>query len=87
MRRINTSSANAPELVRETTNYAYVSPDDAARAGVADGDAREVESEHGRIRIPVRVTRRDDAAHDRDPAVLGPREGRRPVARARSTRA
>ena len=26
MRRINTSSANAPGLVRETTNYAYVSP-------------------------------------------------------------
>jgi anaerobic selenocysteine-containing dehydrogenase len=56
MKRINTSSANAPELVRETTNYAYVSPEDAARAGVADGDAVEVSSEHGRIRIPVRVT-------------------------------
>ena len=34
---MNTSSANAPALVRETTNYAYVSPADAARAGVAEG--------------------------------------------------
>jgi anaerobic selenocysteine-containing dehydrogenase len=56
MKRINTSSANAPALVRETTNYAYVSPADAARAGVADGDAVEVASKHGSIRIPVRVT-------------------------------
>jgi anaerobic selenocysteine-containing dehydrogenase len=42
--------------VRETTNYAYVSPAEAARAGVADGDAVEVASKHGSIRIPVRVT-------------------------------
>jgi anaerobic selenocysteine-containing dehydrogenase len=56
LRRINTSSANAPELVRETTNYAYVSPADAARAGVADGALAVVESAFGRIEIPVRVT-------------------------------
>jgi anaerobic selenocysteine-containing dehydrogenase len=56
MRRINTSSANAPGLVRETTNYAYVSPADAARIGVADGELAVVESAHGRIEIPVRVT-------------------------------
>jgi anaerobic selenocysteine-containing dehydrogenase len=56
MKRMNTSSANAPALVRESTNYAYVHPDDAARAGVAEGDVAVVESAHGQIRIPVRVT-------------------------------
>jgi anaerobic selenocysteine-containing dehydrogenase len=56
MRRINTSSANAPALVREATNYAYVSPADAARIGVADGELAIVESAHGRIEIPVRIT-------------------------------
>ncbi|HEM45951.1 MAG TPA: hypothetical protein ENO23_02795, partial [Alphaproteobacteria bacterium] len=56
IRRLNTSSANSPDLVREKTNYAYLSPDDAARIGVKDGETVEVESRHGRIRIPVRIT-------------------------------
>ena len=56
LRRLNTSSSNSPSLVRERTNYAYVSVDDAARIGVADGDPLEVASAHGRIRIPARVT-------------------------------
>ena len=42
--------------MRETTNYAYLSPDDAARIGVENGDVVEVTSEFGRIEIPVRVT-------------------------------
>ena len=53
---MNTSSANSAALVTETTNYVYMSPDDAARIGVADEDLVEVESAHGRIRIPARVT-------------------------------
>lgn len=56
MRRLNTSSANSEALVQETTNYAYVSPDDAARIGVADGELVEVASAYGRVRIPARVT-------------------------------
>jgi anaerobic selenocysteine-containing dehydrogenase len=56
MRRLNTSSSNCEALVDEVTNYAYLSTDDARRIGVADGDLVEVESAHGRIRIPVRVT-------------------------------
>ncbi|MBM4267436.1 MAG: hypothetical protein FJ144_12630 [Deltaproteobacteria bacterium] len=56
IRRMNTSSANCEELVRERTNYVYLSPDDAARVGVADEDLVEVESAYGRIRIPARVT-------------------------------
>jgi formate dehydrogenase len=56
MRRLNTSSANCEPLVKETTNYVYMSPEDAARIGVGNGDPVEVESPHGSISIPVRVT-------------------------------
>ncbi|HZR83989.1 MAG TPA: molybdopterin-dependent oxidoreductase [Candidatus Binatia bacterium] len=56
MRRMNTSSANCAELVSDETNYAYVSREDAVRIGIADGELVEVESAHGCIRIPARVT-------------------------------
>lgn len=56
MRRMNTSSANSPELVKETTNYAYLSAEDAGRIGVSNDDVVEVESRFGKIEIPVRVT-------------------------------
>ncbi len=56
MRRMNTSSSNSRALVRERTNYAYMSVEDAARIGVGNDDLVEVESAHGRIRIPARVT-------------------------------
>ncbi len=55
MKRINTSSSNCEALVRETTNYAYMSPEDAQRLGVGNDDIVEVESAHGRVHIPVRV--------------------------------
>jgi len=56
IKRMNTASSNSEALVRETTNYAYVHPEDAARIGVANGDDVDVRSEHGMIRIPVRVS-------------------------------
>jgi anaerobic selenocysteine-containing dehydrogenase len=56
MRRMNTSSANCESLVTDVTNYAYVSREDAARIGIADGELIEVESAHGCIRIPALVT-------------------------------
>ena len=56
LRRMNTASSNSAALVRETTNYAYLNPEDAAKIGVENGDPIEVESAHGRIRIPVRVS-------------------------------
>jgi anaerobic selenocysteine-containing dehydrogenase len=56
MKRMNTSSANSPELVRETTNYAYLSIEDADRIGVTNDDVVEVESRFGKIEIPVRIT-------------------------------
>jgi anaerobic selenocysteine-containing dehydrogenase len=56
IRRLNTASSNSARLVRETTNYAYLSPADAERIGVANDDLVEVESDFGRIEIPVRVS-------------------------------
>ncbi|MBW2362470.1 MAG: molybdopterin-dependent oxidoreductase [Deltaproteobacteria bacterium] len=56
VRRMNTSSANSEQLVRDVTNYVHMSSDDAERIGVVDGDPVEVESLYGRIVIPVRVT-------------------------------
>lgn len=56
IKRMNTSSSNSPELVREKTNYAYLSVEDGERLGLANGDLAEVRSEHGRIEIPVRIT-------------------------------
>jgi formate dehydrogenase len=56
MNRINTSSCNSELLVRETTNYAYICPEDAARLGVQNGDIVQVASGFGCIEIPVRVT-------------------------------
>ena len=56
LKRMNTSSANCDALVDETTNYAYLSPDDAARIGVRSGDLVEVSSAYGRVRIPARIS-------------------------------
>ena len=56
LKRMNTSSANSPELVREKSNFAYLSEEDAKRLGVANSDLVEVTSRFGRIEIPVRVT-------------------------------
>ena len=56
LKRMNTASSNSPALVRDTTNYAYLSPDDAAKIGISNGELVEVESAHGRIRIPARIS-------------------------------
>jgi len=56
IKRMNTASSNSEALVREQTNYAYLNPEDASKIGVANGDEVDVRSEHGRIRIPVRVS-------------------------------
>ncbi len=56
VRRLNTFSCNSESLVKEETNYAYLSLEDAERIGVVSDDRVEVASEFGRIEIPVRVT-------------------------------
>lgn len=37
------------------TNYLYVHPDDAARAGLADGDLADVSTDTATVRLPVRL--------------------------------
>jgi formate dehydrogenase len=54
--RINASSCNSASLVRETTNYVYMHPDDALQLGVKNDDIVQIESAFGRIEIPTRVT-------------------------------
>ncbi len=56
MNRMNTTSSNAPRLVKETSNYAYVSPADAERLGLRDGGRTRVTSAAATIEVPVRVT-------------------------------
>ena len=56
IKRMNSSSANSPRLVKDTTNYAWLNPEDADRIGLADRQEAAVRSEFGEIRIPVRVS-------------------------------
>ncbi|MEM7411052.1 MAG: molybdopterin-dependent oxidoreductase [Myxococcota bacterium] len=56
IRRMNTSSANCERLVRDKTNFAYLSERDAERLGISEGELVEVASAFGKVQIPVRVT-------------------------------
>lgn len=56
VKRMNSSSANSPRLVKETTNYAYISPADAEKLGVVDLDYVDITSAVDRISIPVKVS-------------------------------
>ncbi len=56
MGRINTSSCNSESLVRDTTNYVYLCPEDAMLLGVENGDILQVESAFGCIEIPARIS-------------------------------
>ena len=49
---------NAPLLMRgERTQHARVHVDDAAAAGIVDGDVVRIASPHGEIELPVIVTK------------------------------
>jgi anaerobic selenocysteine-containing dehydrogenase len=56
IRRINTSSANVPRLVKQRSNFCYINPADAREAGLADGDLATVASDYDSITLPVKVT-------------------------------
>lgn len=56
IKRMNTASANVPRLVKEGTNFAYLSELDAQSLGVQTGDQVTVRSAFGCIQIPVKVT-------------------------------
>ncbi|MFK8049421.1 MAG: molybdopterin-dependent oxidoreductase [Halioglobus sp.] len=56
VKRMNTSSSNSPRLVKDKTNYAYISPVDAQRLGLNDLDYADVSSTGDSITLPVRIT-------------------------------
>lgn len=53
----NSWTHNADEFVAQgrDTNYLYLHPSDAARAGLADGDVADVTSETATVRVPIRL--------------------------------
>ena len=77
--RINSASANVPRLVKDTTNYAYVNPQDAEELGVANGEQLTVSSAFGLIEVPVKLSDEMMRAHGGNSAVLGPQKSRRPT--------
>lgn len=56
IKRMNTSSANSQRLVKDSTNYAYISPQDAEQFRVEAMDMIDVSSQFGTITIPVKIT-------------------------------
>jgi anaerobic selenocysteine-containing dehydrogenase len=56
IRRVNTSSANVPRLVKARSNLCYMHPGDAGQVGIEDGDLATVTSAYDSITLPVRIT-------------------------------
>lgn len=56
VKRMCSSSANSPRLVKDSTNYAHLSTQDANRIGVNALELVDVESKFGKITIPVKVS-------------------------------
>lgn len=56
IRRMNSSSANSPRLVKTATNYVYINPEDAAQANLVEGDLVDVRTEHGEITLPAKLS-------------------------------
>ena len=56
IKRMNTASANVPRLVKDVTNYAFLSEQDARGLGIKSGDCVTVRSAFGSIQIPVKVS-------------------------------
>jgi formate dehydrogenase len=50
----NSWTHNIPEFVHEQTNYLYIHPDDAKRAGLEDGAMADVQSDTATVRVPIR---------------------------------
>ena len=50
MKRMNASPSNSPTLVKEPTNYAYLSVEDADRISAVNDEIVEVESEFEKSR-------------------------------------
>lgn len=53
----NSWTHNHEDFVHEPTNYLYMHPDDAARAGLADGALADVSTDTATVRVPVKLLR------------------------------
>src|SRR5262245_6114218 len=53
---LNSWLRNAPGYAKEPTNFLYLHPEDAKRAGLAEGDRAEIASAYGRVVAPVRIS-------------------------------
>jgi anaerobic selenocysteine-containing dehydrogenase len=53
---LNSWLRNATGYAKERTNFLYLHPDDARRAGLAEGDRAEIASAFGRVVAPVRIS-------------------------------
>lgn len=51
----NSWTHNLEDFVHEQTNYLYMHPDDAQRAGLADGAMADVTSDTATVRVPIRL--------------------------------
>jgi formate dehydrogenase len=51
----NSWTHNHPRLAGDGTNHLYMHPEDAARAGLAEGDLADVTSDVAAVRVPVRL--------------------------------
>jgi len=56
IKRMNTSSANSTRLVKESTNYAFISEEDAASLAIQEMDMVDVTSAFGSVTLPAKVT-------------------------------
>ena len=75
---------NAPLLMRgDRRQGALMHVDDAAAAGIDDGDLVRVRSQHGEIELPAIADQGHRRRRDRRPARLGPQGHRRLAARQR----
>jgi len=53
---LNSWLRNAPGYAKEPSNFLYLHPEDAARAGLAEGDRAEIASAFGSVVAPVRIS-------------------------------
>ena len=52
----NSWTHNIPDFVdKDPTNYLYMHPEDAGKAGLSDGDIADISTEVATVRVPIRV--------------------------------
>ena len=56
LRRMNSWLCNSEAIGRDDTNFLYMHPEDADRAGLREGDQARVSSAHGWLELPLRIS-------------------------------